>query len=73
MDHELYKALKTKYKAEIRQQEYNVKVWFRTPTIIPEHMNIVEEIDKAIQIIADHQERLETLEKLHNETYPRYH
>ena len=67
MDNELYKALKTKYRAVIREQEYNVKVWFRTPTLIPEHMNIVEEIDKAIQMIADYQERLDTLEKL-NET-----
>ena len=54
MDHELYKALKTKYKAVIREQDYNVKVWLKTPTLIPEHMNIVEEIDKAIQMIADH-------------------
>ena len=67
MDYELYKALKTKYKAIIREQEYNVKVWLKTPTLIPEHMNIVEEIDKAIQMIADYQERLDTLEKL-NET-----
>ena len=67
MDHELYKALKTKYKAVIREQDYNVKVWLKTPTLIPEHMNIVEEIDKAIQMIADYQERLDTLEKL-NET-----
>ena len=67
MDYELYKALKTKYKAIIREQEYNVKVWLKTPTLIPEHMNIVEEIDKAIQMIADYQERLDTLETL-NET-----
>ena len=67
MDNELYKALKTKYKAVIREQEYNVKVWLKTPTLIPEHMNIVEEIDKAIQMIADYQERLDTLETL-NET-----
>ena len=73
MDHELYKALKTKYKAVIREQDYNVKAWFRTPTLIPEHMNIVEEIDKAIQIIADYQERLEILERLRDETYPCYH
>ena len=70
MDNELYKALKTKYKAIIREQEYNVKVWLKTPTLIPEHMNIVEEIDKAIQMIADYEERLETLEKLHDETTP---
>ena len=68
MDYELYKALKTKYKAIIREQEYNVKVWLKTPTLIPEHMNIVEEIDKAIQMIADYEERLMTLEKLHDET-----
>ena len=70
MDNDLYKALKTKYKAVIREQEYNVKVWRKTPTLIPEHMNIVEEIDKAIQMIADNEERLETLEKLHYETTP---
>ena len=70
MDHELYKALKTKYKAVIREQDYNVKVWLKTPTLIPEHMNIVEEIDKAIQMIADYEERLMTLEKLHDETSP---
>ena len=70
MDYELYKALKTKYKAIIREQEYNVKVWLKTPTLIPEHMNIVEEMDKAIQMIADYEERLLTLEKLHDETTP---
>ena len=70
MDNELYKALKTKYKAVIREQEYNVKVWLKTPTLIPEHMNIINEIDEAVAKIADYEERLETLEKLHDETSP---
>ena len=70
MDNELYKALRTKYKAVIREQEYNVKVWLKTPTLIPEHMNIIEEIDSAVAKIADYEERLMTLEKLHDETSP---
>ena len=70
MDNELYKALKTKYRAVIREQEYNVKVWLKTPTLIPEHMNIINEIDEAVSKIADYEERLETLEKLHDETSP---
>ena len=73
MDNELYKALKTKYRAVIREQEYNVKVWLKTPTLIPEHMNIINEIDEAVAQIADYEERLMTLEKLHDETYPCYH
>ena len=68
MDNELYKALKTKYRAVIREQEYNVKVWLKTPTLIPEHMNIINEIDEAVAKIADYEERLMTLEKLHDET-----
>ena len=70
MDKELYKALKTKYRAVIREQEYNVKVWLKTPTLIPEHMNIINEIDEAVAKIADYEERLMTLEKLHDETSP---
>ena len=70
MDNELYKALKTKYRAVIRVQEYNVKVWLKTPTLIPEHMNIINEIDEAVAKIADYEERLMTLEKLHDETSP---
>ena len=70
MDNELYKALKTKYRAVIREQEYNVKVWLKTPTLIPEHMNIINEIDEAVAKIADYEERLMTLEKLHDETFP---
>ena len=70
MDNELYKALKTKYRAVIREQEYNVKVWLKTPTLIPEHMNIINEIDEAVAKIADYEERLMTLEKLHDETTP---
>ena len=70
MDNELYKALKTKYSAVIREQEYNVKVWLKTPTLIPEHMNIINEIDEAVAKIADYEERLMTLEKLHDETSP---
>ena len=70
MDNELYKALKTKYRAVIREQEYNVKVWLKTPTLIPEHMNIINEIDEAGAKIADYEERLMTLEKLHDETSP---
>ena len=70
MDNELYKALRTKYKAVIREQEYNVKVWLKTPTLIPEHMNIINEIDEAVAKIADYEERLMTLEKLHDETSP---
>ena len=70
MDNELYKALKTKYRAVIREQEYNVKVWLKTPTLIPEHMNIINEIDEAVAKIADYEERLMTLEKLHDESSP---
>ena len=70
MDNELYKALKTKYKATIREHEYNVKVWLKTPTLTPEHMNIVGEIDRAMTIIADYEGRLLTLERLHDETTP---
>ena len=70
MDNELYKALKTMYRAVIREQEYNVKVWLKTPTLIPEHMNIINEIDEAVAKIADYEERLMTLEKLHDETSP---
>ena len=70
MDNELYKALKTKYRAVIREQEYNVKVWLKTPTLIPAHMNIINEIDEAVAKIADYEERLMTLEKLHDETSP---
>ena len=70
MYNELYKALKTKYRAVIREQEYNVKVWLKTPTLIPEHMNIINEIDEAVAKIADYEERLMTLEKLHDETSP---
>ena len=70
MDNELYKALKTKYRAVIREQEYNVKGWLKTPTLIPEHMNIINEIDEAVAKIADYEERLMTLEKLHDETSP---
>ena len=70
MDNELYKALKTKYRAVIREQEYNVKVWLKTPTLIPEHMNIINEIDEAVAKIAAYEERLMTLEKLHDETSP---
>jgi len=73
MDNELYKALRTKYKAVIREQKYNVKVWLKTPTLIHEHMNIIDEIDTAIAKIADHEERLDTLEKLHDETTPDYY
>ena len=74
MDNELYKALKTKYRAVIREQEYNVKVWLKTPTLIPDHMNIINEIDEAVAKIADYEERLKTLEKLHDETSPdHYH
>ena len=73
MDNELYKALKTKYRAVIREQEYNVKVWLKTPTLIPEHMNIINEIDEAVAKIADYEERLMTLEKLHDETSPDFY
>lgn len=73
MDNELYKALRTKYKAIIREQKYNVKVWLKTPTLIPEHMNIIEEIDAAVAKIAEYEERLDTLENLHDETTPNYY
>ena len=68
MEFELYHALKSKYEAEIRQQEYMIKTWLKCKTVIPEHMNIMEDLDKAIQFISDYQERLETLEHLYDET-----
>ena len=68
MDKELYLALKNKYQSAIQEQKYNLKVWLDRPTIIPEHMNALEDVDKAIQHISDYQERLETLEHLYDET-----
>ena len=73
MDKQLYLALKNKYESAIQEQKYNLKVWLDRPTIIPEHMNAVEEFDTAIQAIADFQERLTTLEDLYNETSTRTH
>ena len=70
MDEELYKALRTKYKSEIRTQEYMIKTWLKCKTVIPEHMNILEDLDKAIAFIADYEERLATLERLYDETAP---
>ena len=70
MEFELYHALKSKYEAEIRQQEYMIKTWLKNQTVIPEHMNILEDLDKAITFIADYEERLATLERLYDETTP---
>ena len=54
-------ALEKKYEAKMAEAEANIKVYMENPVGVGEHPNIVEEVEKQMQIIKESKEMLDEL------------
>ena len=58
---ELLEALEQQYRGNIASAKANVRVYLENPAGIGEHPDVVQAIDTQITIIAENQEKLDTL------------
>ena len=58
---ELLEALEQQYRVNIASARANVRVYLENPAGIGEHPDVVQALDTQIAIIADNQEKLDTL------------
>ena len=58
---ELLEALEIQYRGNIASARANVRVYLENPAGIGEHPDVVQALDTQIAIIADNQEKLDTL------------
>ena len=54
-------ALEAKYDAQIAEADATIKIYLENSVGIGEHPQLIEEVDKQLQKIADAQEKLEIL------------
>lgn len=62
----LYKALKTKYEAQIAEAEATLAIYFHNSVGIGEHPQHLEEMDKFVTQLTDAKDKLETLKHIIN-------
>ena len=58
---ELLEALEQQYRGNIASAKANVRVYLENPAGIGEHPDVVQALDTQITIIAENQEKLDTL------------
>jgi hypothetical protein len=61
----IYEALMSKYAAEMSEAEATLLVYFNNPVGIGEHPQIVEEIDKMIEKLANAKDKSEALQEFY--------
>tara|TARA_B000000565_G_scaffold249110_2_gene220219 strand:- start:1151 stop:1354 length:204 start_codon:yes stop_codon:yes gene_type:complete len=61
MQQKLYQALESKYKAERDEALATLEVYFKNPAGIGEHPQIVEEMSKQLEKLANAEDCLESL------------
>ena len=59
----LYKALESKYQAELAEGRATLEVYFNNPVGIGEHPQVVEEMSKALEKMSNAEDCLLTLEE----------
>ena len=60
---DLYKALILRYEHAIADAKARLKIYFENPVGIGEHPQHLQEIDKLLQVIADAEEKISTIER----------
>lgn len=60
---EIIEASRMHFRAHIEKHRINVKVLMENPRVIPEHMDLMEAIEKELDIIAEYEDKLAVLEK----------
>jgi hypothetical protein len=58
MNNKLFKTLLKKYDAVIEDSLMKIDIISEQMLVIPEHINITEEVDKLLQIIAEAEDKL---------------
>ena len=61
----IYEALMSKYAAEMSEAEATLLVYFNNPVGIGEHPQIVEEVDKMIEKLANAKDKSEALQEFY--------
>ena len=61
MENKLLQALMAHYNAEILKNEANLLVYFKNPSGIGEHPNVIEEMIKLVDKIASSRDAMELL------------
>ena len=61
MNDKLFKTLLKKYDAMIEDALFKIDVINDQLLVIPEHINITEEVDKQLQIVAECEDKLSAL------------
>jgi len=59
----LYLALRSKYQSEINSSKATLLIYFNNSVGIGEHPQHLEEMDKLVENITSHNDKLQTLEK----------
>ena len=67
---EIIDSLVKKYKGEIAEARANILIYINNPAGIGEHPDVLAAIDTQVQAMANGQEKLVALQKLHNRKYP---
>lgn len=63
MREEIIEASRLHYKAHIQKHLVNIETMLRNPIAIPEHTDIMEAIEKELEIVAEYDDKLEMLDK----------
>ena len=63
MRDDLLKASELHFKAHIEKHRINVENLLKNPTGVAEHPDIMETIEKELEIIAEYDDKLEVLDK----------
>lgn len=63
MKEEMKQALINHAKGHIEKHRINVEIYFKNPTGIGEHSDVLEAVEKELNIIAEYHDQIEVLEK----------
>lgn len=63
MREEIINASRAHFRAHIEKHRVNVETMLRNPIAIPEHTDIMDAVEKELEIIAEYDDKLEVLEK----------
>jgi hypothetical protein len=56
-------SLRNYFQSNMNKHQVNVEVMLNNPLVIPEHMDMMEALEKEISIIAEYHDKLEVLDK----------
>jgi hypothetical protein len=63
MRKELLQASRAHFESHILKHRVNIETMLRNPIAIPEHTDIMDAIEKELEIIAEYDDKLEMLNK----------